>query len=272
MKKPLYQNNRGIAHLAVIVAVVVVVAVGAAGWYAYQNRDKDSKNESAADANSVVADSKIEKACKKVYGDDDLCKFSSRYTATGPYKATYANTDKNGKTSIMVMEVDSKNNSSVITKEGDTEVGAYISLNGDMYVKDMADGQWTKYPKSPDTPVSDNNPADNLKIDTKEDDKSEAERITYKKLGKEKCGNATCLKYQVIDPSKPTAESIIWFGDKDYQLHKWSFKDTEGNINIGEFVYTAVTIKAPSPVKAAPTVPSQADLQSLIDQTQAAQE
>lgn len=264
MKLRVYKDDRGIAHLALVLALVLVLAVGGVGYYVY-SKDKKDKDLTG----TTAANSEIENTCKELYDDKDLCKFSASYSGKGPYKATYAMTDKDGQTSTMIMELDSKGNSSTVTKDGDTEVAAFISLDGDTYIKDLTDGSWTKYPKSEsDTSVS-SEPTDDLKIDTTEKDKPEDQRITYKKLGKEACGNATCFKYQIIDPASTGDESIIWFGDKDYQLRKWSFKSGEdGSTSVGEFEYTSVTISAPSPVKDAPSVPSAAELQNLLDQAQ----
>jgi uncharacterized protein (UPF0333 family) len=245
MKTRLYKDNRGIAHLAAILVVVIVLAVGGVGYYVYSKNKKDKGSNSTTVANSEVVD-----ACNKAYNDKDLCKFSGSYNAKGSYKATYINTDKDGNKSTLIVEADSKGNSSTITKDGDSEVAAYIFLDGEMYVKNLTDNSWTKYPKTENSASSvDSNPAENLNIDTSDSSSPDTERITYKKLGKEACGSETCFKYQVIDPSQPNTESIIWFSDKDYQLRKWSYKDADGATNVGEFSYTSVTINAPSPVK-----------------------
>ncbi len=251
--KNFQKDQRGVAHLVLAVIIVVVVAVIAfAGWKVMQNRNGGVAGSIA----NTLASAEAQAACNKLYDDKDLCKFTTSYNAKASYKATYITTDKDGKTSNMLMEQDGKENSSTVIKDNDKETSAFISLNGDTYLKDPTDGSWVKYPKSTstDTPAVSND----LKIDNTDEEaaKPEAQRITYKKLGKEKCGNATCFKYQIIDPSDTnTKESIVWFGDKDYQLRKWSYTGTDGAKNVGEFNYTGVTISAPSPVKEAPAVP-----------------
>lgn len=261
-------DERGIAALAIIGIIVLVVAVAGVGYMVLvKNNDKKTTTQSAE---VVAANAEAEKACKALYDDKDLCKFASNYDPNGAsYKATFTSTT-DGKTSTFVIEADKSGNSSTVTKEGETETGAYISLNGDTYIKDPADGSWTKYPKSPDTPTE-SKPTDDIAVDFKDEEtKAPEKRITYKKIGKEACGNDTCFKYQIIDPEQPGVESFIWFDDNDYVMRKYSTKEANGNYSEGTFEYTSVTITAPSPVKEAPAAPSAADIQQQIQQAQEA--
>ncbi len=268
--KKISKDERGIAHIVMIVLVVLVLAgIGFAAWRVMGSK-KSTNSASNTPAAVVAANKEAEDACNKLYDDKDLCKFASYANlTTESYRATFTNTDKDGKVTSFESSQDGKGNSSTISKEGNKEVGAFIMLNGDSYIKDPADGSWTKYPKGPEAPKDDTKPTDDLKVDFKEEEsKTTEKRVTYKKLGKEKCGNANCFKYQVIDPADPGSESIVWFGDKDYVLRKWSFKDKDGSTNVGEFTYTAVTISAPSPVKEAPAIPDQAEIQRQIEEAQ----
>jgi len=262
MFKSIRRDSRGMAHMMIIMAVVVIAGVAAVGWYVMKKQDEKKTGSSS----SLVTNKEAESACKKLYNDDDLCKFSSSYNGKGPYVGSFTTVDKDGKTSNFTTSLDASGNSSTVVSENGKESSAFISLNGDSYIKDESDGSWTKYPKSTETTktTAETNPTSDLKVDTTESDKSVDQRIVYKKLGKEACGKDTCFKYQVIDPAAPNTESIVWFGTKDYQLHKWSFKDTDGSTNVGEFTYTTVTITAPSPVKEAPKVPTQAEIDQMI--------
>ncbi len=266
MKSSIRSDMRGIAHLAVILVVVVLVVVGAVGYRVIKGaKTKNSTNGTVA--NTVVANAETEKECKKFYNDDDLCKFVSRWNVGASYKASFVS-NQGGTITLTNIEQDDKNNSYVVTKQGDTELAASIMLNGDLYLKNQGETEWTKYPKNPET---ENNkpPTEEIKFDVKEEEsKPEEKRTVYKKIGKEKCGNATCFKYQVIDPEAPKLENFLWFGDKDYQLRKMSSKDAEGNTTSIEWEFINVNIKAPSPVKEAPAAPSQSDIQQYIDQSQ----
>ena len=249
--KSLQKDEQGVAHLILIVLVIVVLAVIAfAGYKVMKNRAGGVGGTVA----NTLASAEVQSACVKLYNDKDLCKFTTSFNAKASYKSTFTIKDKDGKTSTMSMEQDSKQNSSMVMKDGSTETAAFIILDGHTYLKNEADGTWVKSDSSLAA-----SPASDLKIDdtAKEAALPEAQRVTYKKLGKEKCGNATCFKYQIIDPSqKDVKESLIWFGDKDYQLRKWSSTNNDGSSNVGEFNYTSVTISAPSPVTDAPALPA----------------
>lgn len=252
-------DSRGISHILIPILIILIVAVAGAGWYVYKNQKNNSSSAGTAESKAAVDE------CNKLYSDKDLCKFAGNYNPTSSYKATFTDTSKDGKTTNMTMETDTKGNSSTTTSENGKETGAFISLNGDTYMKDMTDNSWIKYPKSPDTPAT--TPTTDMKIDFKnEASKTPEQQISYKKLGKEACGNTTCFKYQVTDPSQPNTTSLIWFGTKDYQLHQWSFTDADGNKNVGTFNYVNVTIKAPTPVKDAAATPSAADIENMLNQ------
>lgn len=262
------RDERGIAGLAVIGIIVLVVAVAGVGYMVYsKNQKKDTVNQAAKEL--VVANAEAEKACKEFYKDDDLCKFVSNanYTTTST-KAVIVGRDTDGKTSYTVVETDKDGNTYSISKENDKEVGAFISLNGDTYVKDYSDNTWTKYPKSNEEPVESGKPENIADTIKEEENKSSEQRTIYKKIGKESCGNATCFKYQVIESEAPSRESFLWFDDKDYQLRKYSVKETDGSYNETTIEYTAVNIVAPSPVKEAPATPSAAEIQQQIQQAQ----
>ena len=264
MKTSLRKNTRGIAHLMAIIIVVVILAVGAAGYYVYNKNKNNNPNLAGKTTAEKTAIKEAETECSKVYNDKDFCKFASTFTGKGPYKMSFVSTDKTGKASTMIIEIDAKENSSVITKEGATETAAFITLNGDTYMKNEADGSWLKTPKSTDTAAAEK-PTSNIAFDAKKElAKPADQRTTIKKLGKEQCGSSNCIKYSFVDPTEKTmTDGLLWIGDKDFQLHKMSYKDADGNTLVAEFTYTAVTINVPSPVKEIYATPSAADIQAI---------
>lgn len=263
MKTSLYKNSRGIAHLAAIVIVVVVLVAGAAGYYVYNKNKSNNPSLAGKTPAEKTAIKETETACSKAYNDKDFCKFASSYTGKGPYKMAFVTTDKTGKAGTIIIEVDAKDNTSMVTQDNGKETAAFISLNGDTYMKNEADGSWLKYPKSTDTPANEK-PSSGFKFDNSEFTKPVEQRTSIKKLGKEKCGSSNCIKYSFVDPTEKTmTDGILWIGDKDFQLHKLSYKDADGNTLVVEFTYTAVTISVPSPVKEMSATPSAADIQAI---------
>lgn len=249
-------NQRGIAHLMLIVMVLVIGgAIGLAAWrVSSAQKDKDSSNNSSTSAVANVKENKeLEKSCLSAIKDKNLCKFASRSSFdlnSLSYEATMTNTDKTGKKSEIISQVDGKNNTSMITKENGTETYAYVLLNGAMYTKNAGETTWTKFPASNQTQSSDETPgapSSEVKLDTN-DFTGEKDTITYKALGKEKCGSLNCFKYQIIDKERPSDETFMWFDTKDYMIQKYSFKDSEGS-SVMSFSYKNIKISEPSPSK-----------------------
>ncbi len=257
-------DDRGIAHAAAIGLIAIVVAVvGFAGWRV-MDKNKDDKSGTNSSAVSSAEMREIEKACNQEIDDKDFCKFASNFTFESSYKSTITTTGEDG-TSVTEMETDGKGNSSMITKQDGKETGAFITLDNVSYYKDQASNSWFKMAGS-DTETPDTEEfTDDIKVDTTDfkDDKS-----AYKKVGKEKCGNLNCFKYQITDKESPNIEQFIWFDDKDYQLRRWNTKEGANTTDM-TIEYTSVNIKAPSPVKDF-SAQSSADMDAAIRAAQEA--
>jgi outer membrane lipoprotein-sorting protein len=254
-------DNRGIAHVAAIGLIAMVVAVvGFAGWRVME-KNKDSKSTANSSGVSSEEMKEVEKECNKELDDKDLCKFASNVNFEQAYKATITSTSADG-TTVMEMESDGKGNSSMTTRENGKESGAFITLNNTSYFRDFNSGTWFKLAGSESDTNSDVTEDVKIKPDDFKNDKA-----TFKKIGKEKCGNLNCFKYQITEKDSPNVEQFVWFDDKEFQLRKWT---TREGAKTSEMVmtYGSVNIKAPSPVKDYPTQ-SNSDMEAAI---QAAQE
>jgi outer membrane lipoprotein-sorting protein len=256
MKISLSKDQRGIAPLMIIVAVVVVAGIGFVGWRVTQ---KDTVLKNATPAQKAVISS-----CEKLYNDKDLCKFAANSDIDKlAYKMVITSKDAAGKSSTLSMSTDGKGNSSM---SGLAEGQAYdtISLDGVSYLKDTSDGQWIKF-GSADTSAPKETPADSVKVD---DTFTEAasKNTEYKKLGKEKCGKLNCFKYQFIDKTQPDATQFVWFDAKDYRMQRFSSKDKDGTADM-VLSYQSVKISAPSPTKEFSTGAG-VDVQALQQQFQ----
>jgi outer membrane lipoprotein-sorting protein len=260
------KNEQGIAHLVLIVlAVIVLAAIGGAAWRVSSSK-KDSKSTATNSSQKAVSDSEVEKACLKEVNDKELCKFASNYKLDGvSYKAVITSVAPEGK-SVMTMEVDSKNNSSMVTSQDGKEVGAFISLDKATYTKDLDGKAWTKYSAAAETPA-DTNPTKD--IDFKPSDFTSEDTVSYKSQGKEACGKLTCFKYQIIDSKTPAQEQYLWFDTKDYMLQRWSTKDAQGTSDM-VFTYQNVIIKEPSPVHEMSATPSAAEMDAAMKAMQQA--
>jgi outer membrane lipoprotein-sorting protein len=248
------KDQRGIAHLMLIILVVVVAGViGGVAWrVSSQQKDNKANSSTTTATGSVKENKEVEKACLSAIKDKDLCKFAANssfdFSNGVSYQALMTTIDKAGKKTVIDSSVDGKNNSYSVTKENGVELSSYILLNNVMYTKNAGETTWTKYLSTNDNSAKQSTkPASGVEVDTK-DFTGEKNTITYKALGKEKCGNLTCFKYQVIDKEKPSDESFMWFDTKDYVIQRYRFKDAESS-NDMVFTYKSVKIKEPSPVK-----------------------
>ncbi len=246
MKTKLSNNQHGIAHLMLILAVVVIATIGGVGYVVF-SKNKDKANDAASlNVNSEA----IEAECKKEYDDKDFCKFASNFSLDESYKVVFTTTSTEG-TAVMTSEVNGKNSRMTMTQDG-KELSATVSLDGTSYVKDMTDGAWTKYPATEqEASTADVKEDLDFGFDGDTESTTETDTTEIKKIGKEACGELTCFKYQYIDKSAPNDESFIWFDDEAYKMRRYTLKNAEGSSDM-VYSYEAVTITAPSPVKEAP--------------------
>lgn len=232
--KSTLKNQRGIAHIGIILAVVVLVVAGFVGWWVWKNNDDSSTlDKSVRDA---IKNAKCD------YDDKDLCKFFTGWKAQDSYEFK-ATATQNGKESTTTVRTQGDDKFSM-KLEGEL---AYeiIQIDNVLYTK-ASDGTWWKQT----LPATDANAyKEDSDVDFAEPDSGVAgQKISYKKIGKEKCGDLTCFKYQVVDPADAKTTTYIWFDDKDYQLRRMQ-TTSETMTYDATYSYNKVSISEPSPVK-----------------------
>lgn len=260
MKKSLHKDQRGMGHAVVVILIVAVIAaIGVVGWRVMQKNNTVAKTPEQKAANS---------ACLKVYHDKNLCNAEAASLNFDKLAYTAADTsvDAQGATSKFTMSSDGKGNSTV-TMEGGGQSFSSVTIGNTSYTKSAGETTWTKYTSN--APTTDN-PSKDLKTQFSDATTPADKLIQYKNLGKDKCGNVSCFKYQVVDPATP-GTNYVWFSTKDYRLMRWYGKDANGT-NDFVITYTSVTITAPSPVvdaasagsaaAAASGMPTQAQIQA----------
>lgn len=238
----LSRDQRGVAHLALILLVVLVVGgISFAGWRVSQQKNGTKNAETTA-----TNDRAAEDACNKVFKDKDLCKFTGNYAIDKlSYKLTLNSSGDEGATTTIMLN-DGKGNSQV-TSQTDGQTTEFITLNNVSFMKDPADGQWWKFAANNSAAPKQENPVSDVKFNTMVDEAAST-KVSYKKLGKEKCGNLTCFKYQMVLSDQSNDIYYVWFDDKDYRMQHSYTKDAQGTSDM-VFEYTTVKISQPSPVK-----------------------
>lgn len=243
----------GFAHIMIVLAAVVLVGVGGVGYYVLTKQKNTSS--SLSPVVSSAANKESNDACNKQLKDKDFCKFASNWKVLENYKSTIVSTSKTG-TTTMNMETDGADKTKAVTSQDGKEISAFITIGKTFYMKDEADGSWTKFTDDSIAQPSTKS-KDTMKIANFKDAITETNKTQYKKIGKEACDKFTCFKYQIIDPKTPASEQFVWFDTHDYIMRRWLTKDTAGTTDM-KLSYENVTISVPSPIKSATTGGSQA--------------
>lgn len=234
-----------------ILLVVVLVVVAGGVWLATKSDGGSGSSGSTAKSSSSV-NKEVQDKCKADVNDELFCKFAGHFASVGDYKVTVNTTDQSG-ASVLELASDSKGNSTMLVKQNGQEQGSVIVFSGTTYSKDYTDGTWFKFSSSDTTkPAALDLKKEFVKGDFKAED---GQKIDYKNVGTEKCGNLNCHKYQVVDPTKQGEEGFIWFDTKDYLLRRVTIKNSDTNTDMS-LSYSAVNISAPSPTKDAPSAGS----------------
>lgn len=250
------KNKKGFAPI-IIIAIVAVAAAGVVG-YSLLNKNKTG-------GTSIIPKVELPKVgslalnanCK--YNDPDLCKAFNRTMEGDLFKGSFSGksvvTSKEGKKTESEFKFEKEGNSQFISYENGKETFNMINLGDATYTKDFTDGKWLKYsiPKTTQDKQKNNLfNTEEMKNKMKEDLNKE-DKAAYKKIGKERCDQFLCFKYQVIDTNNPDALQYLYFDDREYLMRKMRTEAKNGEINDFSFNYDPVTIKEPSPIKESST-------------------
>lgn len=234
-------DQRGIAHLGLILIVVAVLGVIGFAGYTVLNKGGEKVAQTVADK---AADKAMQQAakeeCKRI-NDDDLCKFYTQFKLTKQYRMTMTAPD--GSKSVFEMDGDKSHTSmhgGGMHFESISIGDDYYYKSGDTWYKQAAKEQ-TNLPKTSDLELKE--PA----ADT-DTSKASEDQPVYRKLGKEACGPLQCFKYEIVESADGSDKQFIWFDDKDYQMRRASTVAAEGTTDT-TFEYATVSVKAPAQFK-----------------------
>ncbi|OGK19099.1 hypothetical protein A3B50_03465 [Candidatus Roizmanbacteria bacterium RIFCSPLOWO2_01_FULL_40_42] len=238
-------NGGGFAPI-VIVAIVAVVAIG--GYFALQKSGK-------APSLSLPAMVALNDKCK--YNDPDLCKYFNRTLSGDYFKGSMTMKgiakDKSGKVlSETLVESEGENSHVLVSLDG-KEMTNTITIGKTVYVKDQSDGKWWKQtPEDEEKPETEKMERSFDPKELAKEFKEEADKTTFKKIGKEACGDMTCFKYQMINPAFADVTEYLYFDDREYILRKMVTVAKDGMISESTFEFGKASIKEPSPTKDVP--------------------
>jgi hypothetical protein len=227
--KKMYHSEQGFSRVVLIAAIVVLAVIGIGGWLIAKSGNPP------ANANTEAVREALKNA--KCDGKDaDVCKFFVSWKASRYYTAKIT-TKVGTTTNTSVIKVDGKNYYAKINSELPLET---IVIGKASYTKDTEKNKWYKQEL-----VKEGTTGFNF---DKSDLQSDGGKYTYKKVGKEKCGELNCFKYEVINAEDRGLKQHVWFDDQDYQLRKHTTEQKETFATTSTtFSYGKVTISEPSP-------------------------
>lgn len=233
-----------------VVLAVVVVAVVAVGGYVMLQKNKSSTGK------MMLPEIKLPGAglnpnCE--LKDPDLCKYVNKFSTMTQFESGFSGrtvtTDKSGKKSESLWEMEGTGKSHFVTYDAGKELFNTIIIGDTTYTKDMKDNKWWKYVAKKEEGKETEGMFDPEKIKKEFADafKEEKDKTTYKKIGKEACGSLTCFKYQMMNPDVAVTE-YLYFDDREYLMRKMRI-ESEGSVTETVYDYNKVSVKEPSPVK-----------------------
>ena len=240
-----HREERGIAHVGLVLLVVVVLAViGFAGYTVYNKSGSNTKASTTTTTTTEKTEAvAADQGCVTTYKDENLCKFAVKGGVLDKlaFKATATVTGGDNAGNLTLLN-DGKGNTSMDMTGGGVTLSA-VTYGGHYYLKN-SDGSWTDY----GTDAQDTNPTKDMNLVL-------GSGLTYTPLGKEACGTLTCFKYDLKDSTSPNDEQTVWFDTKDYLARQWkdvSTDDTSGAMTTTLMTVTypgAVSVSKPSPVQ-----------------------
>src|SRR3989304_4021058 len=228
------ETKKSKTPLIIILAAILVAILGAVGFFFFKDSIFPAKGLTGQVLNAN---------CK--LNDKDLCKFVSNFKGLENMSAKSVTT-VDGKKTESIMEIQGTDKSHIVTTVDGKEESNYISIGNTTYMKDYSDNKWWK--TTVDTKDTSEGAKTNWNAGIEKSVNESADKTTYKKIGKEACGNLTCLKYQVIDSNNTGSTEYIWFDTKNYALRK-TRSESKDTVMETTFTYDNVNVTAPSPTK-----------------------
>jgi len=224
----LHKNERGIAHLALILIVLAVVGVGGFAFWrvASYNNNRDANGTPVGSGSSNTAT--LSDECVAMTKDENICRLGS-ISDLSKFSAEVRVTMQGAEGPVTsVVKYDGKGNSQV------SGLADGINIGGKTYV--YLFDKW--YDAGGDASQKPDDPASSFSIAT-------TAGIKYENLGKEPCGDDTCYRYRMSGGILGDGVVVCLFGDKDYLPR---YYEATGGLT-GDLTmtieYKSITITAP---------------------------
>jgi len=229
-----HKDERGIAHLFLILLIVGVVGVGGFAFWrvsSYNNNDGENANGIEHNDGSGNNSATVSDDCIAATHDENICHLGA-ITDLSKYPAEVVMTTEGAEGPVtFTVKYDGKGNHQV-----SSDLVNGITVGGKNYVE--VSGQW--WDASGDNTQTVSDPV-NFGIAT-------TAGITYTNQGKVACGDDTCFKYHLSGGILGEGTVDVTFGDKDYLPRHYDANNIlfgQGGRIVMDITYKSVTITAP---------------------------
>lgn len=238
MPKNLLSNQKGLTPVVIAVIVAAVLVIGGGGYFFL------SKSGNAPSITAGIPAVGLNPNCK--HNDPDLCKFLNNWKEQKQYSVK-SQTTKGDSKSEATFEISGEDKFHMMMSENGKEGYNVITIGDTTYTKDYTDNKWWKHKQAKPEELTEQF---NFDFDEEEGEAVE-DKTTYKKIGKEACGDRQCFKYEVVNPDMTDFKEFIYFDDREYLVRKMRVEGKDGEVTESEFTYSGVNISEPSPTKEA---------------------
>lgn len=254
MVKIVRKNQKGVAHLILII-VVIVAAIAAVGFLAIKGKGTSLETPSLPGITQRATEADF-----SFVEDPNLKKhFVAQANQTKYRTKTYSEAADLNFVNEVEIKGENFNTRDIEQSAGGEERKHTIQIGDTTYVKDYSDSAWWKQTLKPMEVTPGEEPKEEPTDFKTEYSKPD---LQFKFLGKESCGNMTCFKYEQTTggPEGMAFSRIFWFDDKQYLLRKEETAVGEFGTKV-EYSYDNINISPPSPTKDVPAGKSIYDYQ-----------
>ncbi len=228
-----------------IVGVVLVVALLAGGYFFMSFRGGGSPLSALPGVTPRVSEKDFEFITDPV--------MRKHFVAQANATAFRTKTDSSGKGTVDTTEVQMQGDQfrwrSTVNDKG-KDISDAIYIGDTTYIKDFSDNKWWKQTIKPEKTTQTQKATENKPIDIKEEVDKEKDKLNFKALGKEACGNMMCYKYEISFGSD-SGKQTVWFDDQKYLTRREESSFGEFKTAV-EYSYDNINVSPPTPTKDVP--------------------
>lgn len=170
------------------------------------------------------------------YKDENLCRFINQHSSQKPFSVDNITTASNLRSEAKLAFAENSRTSYDL-KINNQPKDKRIYIGNELYM--YTNGQWQKQ-----------------EVNVKEQDDlrnqynfnqqaATSDKVIYKPMGKEACGDKTCFKYRVSLVENPDTY-YIWFDTEAFLLRQMRLERVDGKTSVANYSYDIAEIKAPA--------------------------